>query len=76
MSNRLPGAGSDVSPEKGGTVPDDDLDRLRTLLANAHDSAAPGPRNIFQAVKGLFSVRVKKKANDEWAEVEKKKDAA
>jgi hypothetical protein len=56
-------------------VPDDDLDRLRTILANAHDSAAPGPRNIFQAVKGLFSARVKKKANDEWAEVEKK-DAA
>lgn len=57
-------------------MPDNELDQLRAVLTHAHDSAAPGPRNIFRAVKEHISARIKKKAIAERVEGEKKTNAA
>jgi hypothetical protein len=57
-------------------VPDDEIERLRSVLARAHEKPPRFPRSLFQSIKDRLSTRIQKKAIVERIETRKDKDAA
>lgn len=58
---------------------DDEIDRLRSALAHAHEEHLPLPRKIMQNIMRRFGDRMEKQAIERIvppAKPEKKKDAA
>jgi hypothetical protein len=60
---------------EGVSVPDDELEKLRSNLARAYDKRQPFARRVIRAVKDRMRVRTSKKSV-ELVETEKNKDAA
>lgn len=57
-------------------MPQDELERLRSVLARAYEQRPSFGIRVIQAMKDRLSARIKKKAIAERVDVEKTKDAA
>jgi len=56
-------------------VPPDEIERLRSVLARAHEQRPSHRIKVIQAMKDRLSARIKKKAIAERVDLEKAKDA-
>ena len=56
-------------------MPPDEIERLRSVLARAHEQRPSHRIKVIQAMKDRLSARIKKKAIAERVDLEKAKDA-